>query len=169
MKIFLWTIFIVIAAAMSVQLQALKPSGYRICDLELAHTNKGIDILKKWQTSYSGDRTLLEISRNNTKWDFLFIAVYATLLIVMSNWQMQRENWLPLNEALRLNFLLAFIAGVFDIFENFGMLHNFHHTNDIANYWSTHWLAMIKFGLLALALLIFAISFLKSVVQRLNL
>jgi len=168
MKVFIWIAFLVISVAMWVQLQALKPSGYTIIDFELASKKEGLLILKQWLTGNSGSLSLLSIARNNTQWDVLFILIYATLFITLSNWQMQREKWIPLNEALRLNLLLTFLAALLDIFENIGMLHNFNHVGDAAGYWNTHWFALIKFIFLGIALLIFMVSFLKSKVLSLR-
>ncbi|MBB5394146.1 hypothetical protein [Mucilaginibacter sp. AK015] len=166
MKLILWIIFIALLAVTGYQNYLIGASGYDVFSLEFAGKTHGLVIMGNWLNCFYGDSNLLEVARQNTHWDFFFIASYVTLLITLSNWQMQRENWLPLNELLRFNFLLVVAAGGLDVVENFRLLHNFHHVNDAASYWGTCWLTGLKFIFIAVAVLIFMISFIKSLIIK---
>ncbi len=168
MKTILWMLFVLVVVILGFHTHGLKLSGYSIVDLELADRNFGLLILDKWQRFNYGDLTLIDIARSHTQWDFFFIVVYVVLLMTMSNWQMQRERWMPLNELLRLNLFIVFIAGILDIIENFIILHNFHHIYDAGEYMETNLLSWIKFCLIGFALLVFFISLLNSLIFKLK-
>ena len=162
MKNILWIVFIGLLFVISSQCNVLNRSGYGIIDLELSKTEQGIHILQGWQSEHYGDQTLLEVARVSTRWDFAFIVSYVSLFITLSNWQMQRERYIVQNELLRFNFLIVFVAGVLDIIENYRILHNFHHIDNLSEYLGTRWLSLVKFILLGFAFLNFIISFIKS-------
>lgn len=166
MKIFFFIAFIGLLFVMRYQGSVLSTSGSGILSLELADKGEGISIMNKWAITSYGDQSLLQIAQTNTKWDFAFILSYVALMIALSNWQMQREKWLPLNEMLRFNLFVMVVAGLLDVVENFRLLHNFHHGNDISNYWGTSWLATIKFGLVGLSVLVFVSSWVKSLFKQ---
>ena len=162
MKIILWIVFIFLLFVMRYQGSILSASGAGIVSLEFANQIVGIEILQSWANIQYGDINLLQLATINTKWDFAFIISYVILVITMSNWQMQREHWFPLNELLRLNLFTMSIAGILDIIENFRLLHNFHHIHSSADYWSTQYIASIKFILVGFSILIFLTSWIKS-------
>ncbi len=162
MKIILWIVFVGLLFVMRYQGNILSSSGAGIVSLELADKEEGTAILQNWANIQYGDISLLQLATINTKWDFAFIISYVILVITMSNWQMQREQWFPLNELLRLNLFIMAVAGILDIIENFRLLHNFHHIYSTADYWSTQWLASIKFILVGLSILTFLASWIKS-------
>lgn len=66
--------------------------------------------------------TVLDATRLNTQWDFLFIVGYVSILIILSYNQMQRESRPWLNTLLRFGFLLAIVGGIFDAIENVFLL-----------------------------------------------
>lgn len=161
MKAGLWIIFVIVFSILGFQDHTLiKNSNYGIVHLELANTDLGVQILKEWHQCHYGALTLLDIARNHTRLDFLFIFAYVSLIISMSNWQMQRERRMLFNEMLRFNLLITVLAGLLDFIENFRILHNFQHIGSRSEYWGTNWLSSVKFGLIGFAILVFLISLL---------
>ncbi|MCX2454325.1 hypothetical protein OQX61_23850 [Pedobacter sp. PLR] len=167
MKKILILLLLIIFGFMFHQEQALlKNSGYGIIDLELSKKEHGASIVSNWQQLYYGDQTLLSLARQNTHLDFLFIVVYVTLIMTLSNARMQREKALWLNELLRFNLFLAVLIGVLDIIENIRLLHSFHHAGNVVEFWPTCYLAWPKFALLVWVILVYAFSVVKSMFQR---
>ncbi|NRF37146.1 hypothetical protein [Pedobacter foliorum] len=161
MKTLLWIIFVIVVSILSFQDHTLiKNSNYGIVHLELANTELGVQILKEWHQCHYGELTLLDVARNHTRLDFLFIFTYVSLIISMSNWQMQREQRMLFNELLRFNLFITVLAGLLDFIENFRILHNFQHIGAESEYWATNWLSSVKFGLIGFAILVFLISLL---------
>lgn len=161
MKAILWIIFVIVFSILGFQDHTLiKNSNYGIVHIELANTDLGVQILKEWHQCHYGASTLLDIASNHTRLDFLFIFSYVSLIISMSNWQMQRERRMLFNELLRFNLLITVLAGLLDFIENFRILHNFQHIGSQSEYWGTNWLSSVKFGLIGFAILVFLISLL---------
>jgi len=164
-----WTIFILLALFMNFQAHVLK---YAICpqhtivQLETSCKPQGQAILKAWKDKPYGEGTMLDLARSNTHWDFLFIFCYVTLIVIQSNNQMQREKWMPFNALLRLNLLLAFVAGFFDICENTLLLHNFSHVTDGRYYLENWWATYPKFIVSGWAVLVWLVSLVKLGWQR---
>ncbi|WP_214226116.1 hypothetical protein [Pedobacter sp. B4-66] len=161
MKTLLWIIFIIVVSILGFQDHILiKNSNYGIVHLELANTELGVQILKEWHQCHYGELMLLDVARNHTRLDFLFIFTYVSLIISMSNWQMQREQRMLFNELLRFNLFITVLAGLLDFIENVRILHNFQHIGSESEYWATNWLSLVKFGLIGFAILVFLISLL---------
>jgi hypothetical protein len=166
MKKLIWPAFFVVAACMAHQGALLKSGGNGIVALEFANATKGNAILTTYRNIPYGDTTLLEVAKHNLQLDFLFILLYVTLMLMLSNAQMQREKWPPLNEMLRLNLLLAVAAGGLDIAENIRLLHNLHHIGNPGLYWETYWLALPKFILAGWIVLVWLVSVVKRGILR---
>lgn len=167
MKKILILLLLIIYGFMFYQERALlKNSGYGIIDLEFSGKNHGASIVSNWQQIYYGDQTLLSLARQNTQLDFLFILVYVTLIMTLSNARMQREKALWLNELLRFNLFPAVLIGVLDIIENIRLLHSFHHADSVAEFWPACYLAWPKFVLLVWVILVYVFSVVKSLFQR---
>ena len=160
-----WFVFILLAVFMSFQAHVLKYSTcprYSMVQLETACKAKGRAILKAWNSKCYGEGSMLDLARSNTYWDDFFILLYVTLIVTESNDRMQQEKWMPLNALLRLNLFLAFLAGMFDICENTMLLHNFRHVGDGRYYLVTCWATYPKFIFACWAVLVWAISLIKS-------
>jgi hypothetical protein len=168
MKLLLWIVFLAVFTLLYHKDTVLKSYGNNkgIVSLELSKKDAGVKLITNWRTQYYGDDTLIKVAQDHTRLDFFYILIYVSLLMVMSNWQMQRENQVLLNELLRFNFFIVVIAGVLDVIENFRMLHNFHHVNDASTYLSINLLAFIKFILLTFSVFIFLISMVKSLIWK---
>jgi hypothetical protein len=162
MKILLWILFITVLSILVFKGSVLKSSGNGIIELELAEKKHAIQILSHWSTLSYGDTSFLETAKSQTRWDFVFICTYVLLMISMSNWQMQREKSILLNELLRFNLFAITIAGIFDVIENICIFHNLHHISYPEEYWGTHIVAMVKFIFAIFSILVFIISFIKS-------
>ena len=105
--------------------------------------------------------TALDAVRLNTRWDFLFIVGYVTVLINLSYAQMQRESRPSVNTLLRFNFALAVLAGLSDSIENFILLRDmlpYNVCDDV--YTSPHYFSLWKFifGGAAVIILIFSVT-----------
>ncbi|MES2418408.1 MAG: hypothetical protein V4541_09485 [Bacteroidota bacterium] len=166
MKKLIWPVFFIVVACMAYQGALLKASGYGIVSLEFANADMGNTILTIYNKVRYGDTTLLEVAKGNLQLDFLFIMLYVPLMMMLSNIQMQREKWTPLNELLRLNLLLAMLAGGLDVAENIRLLHNMHHIGESGLYWGTLWLALPKFALAGWIVLVWLVSVVKGQMLR---
>lgn len=165
MKKLVWLIFILLVLGMGFQGYILCHTAiprYSILELETSCKAKGQLILHTWNSTPYGNNNLLSVAQSNTHWDFLFILCYVTLIIIHSSGQMQNETSLFLNELLRLNLLLAVLAGLLDISENLLLLHNFRHISDGRYYWPTAMVTIPKFVLAGWAVLIWLISLARS-------
>jgi phosphoglycerol transferase MdoB-like AlkP superfamily enzyme len=125
-------------------------------NLEFARPENGKTILASWQ-----QEGLLSVARILTWIDFLFIGSYVGVIITLSNQQVRREPSIPLNALLRANFFIAALIGLFDFAENICLLRNMCNI-DSNTYWSTWWIAMLKFILAAWVVLVWLVSFVKS-------
>jgi Mg2+/citrate symporter len=166
MKKLIWVIFIFLLLGMGFQAHVLEyatNTQYTILDLEVANKAEGQAILSSWSKVSYGEGTMLDVAKSNTHWDFLFIFCYVSLLLLHSNEQMQREKVFWLNALLRLNLLLALLAGLLDIGENLALLHDFRHVSDGRYYLETLPVTLPKFAFAFFALLVFLVSWLKSV------
>ncbi|WP_199141470.1 hypothetical protein [Pedobacter sp. ASV12] len=163
MKKVIFAIFLVIVFIMGYQGKLLERAGFGIINLELAKDGAtGKNILQQWHGSPYGDGTLLDIAKQNVQLDYFFIVVYVSLLMALANSQMQREKSVWLNNLLRFNLLLAFLTGLLDVIENIMIQHNFHHVLTAEAYWNPYGVALAKFGLAALSVLVLLFSYLKS-------
>jgi len=168
MKTFLWIIFISVTIVMACQDRVLRcgtTGHYGVIDVEKAGPVQGLVILNEWNGKRYADKTLVQVAVNNTRWDFLFIFCYVALLLLHSNDQMQREKWLWLNGLLRLNILLALLAGTFDIIEDLLLFYDFRHVPDNL-YLQTIWFTVPKFVLAFWALAVFLFSAIKTAIAN---
>ncbi len=139
--------------------------SYSICQLEFSNPAKGAVILKAWSNKEYGRGSLINVAESNTHWDFFFIFCYVSLLLLHSNDQMQQENWKLLNGLLRLNLLLAIVAGMLDVGENLLLLYNFRHVSDHF-YHETIYFTAPKFILSGWAVLVFFFSVVKTAIAN---
>ena len=159
MKQVLIIILFVLSGIMYFQGNALlRGSGYDILDIEFASKQKTAEIVQSWHQLSAGDQELITIARRNTHTDFWFIPVYVFLIITLSNARMQREQRYWLNELLRLNLLLAVVAGSLDVVENLLLLHNFHYPGIAEACYSTQYVAGGKFGILVFVVFVYVFS-----------
>lgn len=96
---------------------------YGILNLEFAYnTAKAGDILKTWSPMQANPTDNIAVAKYNTMLDFIFLAFYAPFLFLLC-----RKLAAPFGLYIKgTGFVLgsaALAAGVFDIGENFGMLH----------------------------------------------
>lgn len=157
MKRVVWLVFLGVSAYMVYLGHLLNASGYGIVDLQFADAIEGNIILGTYQS-----HNLLPIVRTHLQFDFLYLILYVWLMITLSAVQMQREKWIPLNELLRLNVLLALMVGGLDIVENIRTFHNLRHIGQPDLYWGTYWLALPKFALAAWVVLVWLVSIVKG-------
>ncbi len=165
MKKLLWFVFILLTIYMGYQdylLRSTVVSNYPIVSLEFAGKTLGKEMVCVWYDSPFAGSNLLAVARNNTRLDFLFILIYVSLILLYSYLQMQQEKRIFLNELLRLNLLLALLAGLFDVLEDVLLLYNFRHVNDFGLHISTAIISAIKFILLAWTVLVLIISVMSS-------
>jgi len=169
MKTIIWIIFIGLIIGMGYQgrtLQRGTTAHYSIFQLELSNPVDGATILKAWSNKVYGRGSLIDVAASNTHWDFFFICCYVCLLLLLhSNDQMQRENWRLLNSLLRLNLLIAIVAGLLDVGENLLLLYNFRHVSDHF-YHETIYLTAPKFILSGWAVLVFFFSVIKTAIAN---
>lgn len=163
MKNILWIALVVILAIMLYQGALIAPSGYSLLKLQCSDAIEGSQILRAWNHASAGDRTLLSIAKSNTRLDFLFIFVYILQLITLSNALMQREKNIRINELLRMNIMLAVIAGLLDLVENIIQLHNFHFPMEQSRYIPTMYPSTVKWILVCWIILVLLISRIKRV------
>lgn len=156
MKRLVWLVFLSVSAFMFYLDYLLSVSGYGIIDLQFADATKGNIILTAYQS-----QNLLFVVVSHLKFDFLYLILYVWLMITLSTLQMQREKWLPLNQLLKLNVLLALLVGSLDVVENMWTFHNLRHIGQPNLYWSTYWLALSKFALAAWVVLVWLVSVVK--------
>ncbi|HEV2480895.1 MAG TPA: hypothetical protein VGS79_14565 [Puia sp.] len=105
--------------------------------------------------------TALDQVRLNTRWDFLFIVGYVTVLINLSYAQMQNESRSWANTLLRFNFPLAIFAGLCDVTENFILLRDMlPYIVCKDNYISPYYFSSLKFifGGAAVIILLFSVT-----------
>lgn len=157
MKFILWLLFGILVLYMGGQAFVVyqRTPAYSLVKLESADNITGKQMLKTWQQKTYGGQPLLAIARSNTRLDYLFIVVYTILLVLYSYLRMQRENRYWLNVLLRLNLLLALLAGAFDMTENTLILYNIRHVADDGLYLCALIPSTIKWVLLAWCLLVY--------------
>lgn len=107
------------------------PAG--IINLELARSKSNVkNILNIWSQKNESTENLIQVAKNNTYLDFLFIACYTSLLfytvLLVSGKFSKRSQWAQWGRSLT-HFCLA--AGVLDVFENIGLL--FSLNNQVSN------------------------------------
>jgi hypothetical protein len=129
-----------------------------IC-MEFANATKGKQILAEWY-----NEGLLTIARCLTWLDFVFIFFYVAILITLSNRQVRKEPSIALNALLRGNFFFAVMAGLLDVAENILILYNSYQFNEGA-YLSPWLLASLKFLFIGWTVLVWLISFVKSLLK----
>jgi hypothetical protein len=134
----------------------LKPG---IVSLEFANAMKGKSILGGWKND-----KVLSVAQTMIWLDFAYIFFYVAIIITLSNRQIRKEPSIGLNALLRANFLFAFMAGFFDVVENISLLYNIRYWE--TSYFSAIWATWLKFILIGWTVLIWLISFIKSIVNR---
>jgi hypothetical protein len=106
------------------RITCLAGPDHTIFRLELAGKQEGADIIKDWSQVKYHNEPLIVQARLDTYWDFLFIVIYVALIISESAAFKDLEPAYWLNELLRMNILLAILAGVLDYIEDGLILHN---------------------------------------------
>jgi hypothetical protein len=163
MRTVLWIVFFVVIAVMCQQEHVLASrSGHGTQGLEFVNANAGKAIVCGWQRICYGRETLVNVARSITRLDFLFILTYVCLMIACSYNQMQRERWVFWNELLRLNLILALLAGLLDVTENFILLYDLRHVYDPGLYYSTFYVSLLKWILSGWVILVWGISVIRS-------
>ena len=134
-----------------------------ITSLEFASREQGLSLLADWSrvTTRTG-ATVLDLARRNTRWDFLFIFGYVSVLVIVSYNRMQREPRPWLNTLLRLNFLLAILTGALDVLENAILLTDMAPYNIGNAFYSSYPISLAKFLLAAWAVLVWLFSLATS-------
>lgn len=159
-RIFIVTGFLAIAGVFRYYDQVFAEAGTEgILCLEFADVAKGKQLLSTWDNG-----GLLTIARSITWLDFVFIFFYVAILITLSNRQVRKEPSIALNALLRGNFFFAVMAGLLDTAENVLILYNSYQINE-GTYISTWLIASLKFLLIGWTVLVWLISFVKSMIK----
>ena len=163
LKLFIWAGFFVVTFIMYNQNKVFKKintTGKGIVCFELSGKEQGQQLLKEW---HDASPYLFPKAKQVILIDFLFLFFYSGLLFIISNALMFHERSLFLNTLLRMNLLLAPLAGLLDITENFLMLHNLAHYPD--SYISSAVFAWVKFILAGWVVLVCLISLVKKIAR----
>jgi len=134
-----------------------------IFGLETADRNDGGMMLYQWYLFRTNGVDLIHYARVNIIADFFFIIAYVGVILIISYALMQKEKNPFLNNLLRLDILLAFIAGILDIIENIILLY------DTGNYYpgeyfiSSMWVSYPKWILIIWIILSWLISLSKRI------
>lgn len=162
-----WACFIAAILFNIYQGVSLRDTPLNIFHLEFVNATDGKALISSWErTPTINKTTLLHEAIKNTWGDFLFIIGYVSVIIMLSYNQMQREPRAWLNELLRLNFLLAIVAGLLDVTENSLLLYNMA-PHSIGNmFLSTYWFALPKFILAGWATVVWLVSLVSAGKQR---
>lgn len=143
---------------------SLSDRPLNIFHLEFVNATDGKALLEAWAIkSPTYKTTLLQEAIKNTRWDFLFIIGYVAVIIMLSYNQMQREPRVWLNELLRLNFLLAIIAGLLDVLENLRLLYNMAPDSIGKEFLSSYWFALPKWILVGWVTLVWLVSLVSAI------
>jgi hypothetical protein len=165
-KLFTWTgtiIFFVILAVYSKRFDKAEPPARGIYALETASRNEGKAILLSWQQD---EASLAAVAKRITIYDFFFLVFYVSLLIMLSNNQMYRETWLPLNSLLRFSIPLAIITGLLDVTENILLLYNLRDWQPDQPYVQSFWITLPKFIFAGWIILVWLVSAIKGLVKK---
>lgn len=115
--------------------------------------------LDHWKQTPVDHKNLLHYGRITSVWiDFIWIIAYVAVLIMLSYNAMQRERRPFLNNLLRLNMLLAVIAGVFDVLEDGILLYDMHGYGTQKHLFSSACFAWPKWIILAYIVAIYLFS-----------
>lgn len=136
-----------------------------IIPLEFAAPDKGRQILASWNdANHPQLGNVLEVGKRTTRVDFLFLLFYTIVLASLSNRRIYRERDPVLNSLLRMNILLAILAGLLDLAENFVLLCNMNNfsRNMSYSFTSVYWLALPKFILAAWVIVVWLVSVVKG-------
>jgi hypothetical protein len=94
-------------------------------------------ILTAWQTVKVENHDLLYYARLATWVDFLWIISYTAVLIMVSYAIMQKQKSPFLNNLFRFCFLLAVLAGFFDVLENIVLIYDMHQYTPLKKLYSS--------------------------------
>lgn len=120
-----------------------------IVSLEFAKTKKNVtEILYEWNTVSS--KNMHQHAVTNTAIDFLFIFFYSLFLFYACFWFSIKQQGL-LSKLSRFISLLALVAGLLDIIENYFLLKMLSHSITDAEVLLTWWIAAVKFSLAGIA------------------
>ncbi|SFD62966.1 hypothetical protein SAMN05518672_102692 [Chitinophaga sp. CF118] len=156
-----WLGFAVVLYCFSVQSYTLWTEYHIILPIvriELSHAVEGRCLFAQLSATPVGSHTMLDEVLYNTRVDCFFIICYVILLMRLTYGRMQKEPSLYLNMLLRINIVLAVIAGLLDYVENNLIFYNLAHALTDKSYLSPHWYALIKFILLVWILLVWLFS-----------
>lgn len=169
MRKILWILFVFTGFYMGLQSDILvraTPEKYRVFQLEFASRAQGKEILHAWNDIPFSGQTLLQVAVNHTWLNNLLLLLFTALLLLHSYLQMQREDWLRLNELLRFNLLLTIGILLLGIEENYLLLHNMRHVNDPLFYLNPFWIAVPMYIMAGWSLSILTFSILKSALKK---
>ncbi len=165
MRTILWIILVAVAVILYQENNVISNrTGQGISWLEFAKCREGKAMLCRWDSVKYGGGTLIAVAQSNTHWDFVFILTYVLLMILCSSTQMQLEKNTFLNALLRLNLLLALLAGLLDVAEDLILLYDFRHAADPGLYVSSYWVTLPKWILSGWVVLVWLISLAKSAI-----
>ncbi len=120
-----------------------------IVSLEFAKTKKNVtEILYEWNTVSS--KNIHQHAVTNTAIDFLFIFFYSLFLFYACFWFSIKQQGL-LSKLSRFISLLALVAGLLDVIENYFLLKMLSHSITDAEVLLTWWIAAVKFSLAGIA------------------
>ena len=136
-----------------------------IINLELAGNSLAVEsILDSWVELSTDSTDLIHIAIQNTWLDFLFILSYTSFLITCCLWAQAKPSL-----TLKLLALMAFLAGVLDVFENIGMLRSLHGSITDGNAFGTAVSAYFKWIIVALVLLMLALFYGRKITRKVRL
>jgi hypothetical protein len=165
MRTILWIILVAVAIILYQENNVISNrTGQGIACLEFANSYDGKATLYQWDAVKYADGTLIGVAQSNTHWDFVFILTYVLLMILCSSIQMQQEKNSFLNALLRLNLLLAVLAGLLDVTEDLILLYDLRHVNDPGLYVSSYWATLPKWILSGWVVLVWVVSLIKSAI-----
>lgn len=146
--------FILFTIVMRLQGKPLQTtvSPLGIVEMEFAYSaQKATTIKKEWSSINKGNNSLLQVALYNTLIDFIYIASYGLFLIFFC---LRSAKILNNKKTMSVAAFLAFLAGAFDVLENFGMLYTLQkHILPIITT-LTCISAIIKFSFLAVVVLL---------------
>jgi hypothetical protein len=130
--------------------------------IEIASTSGVKKILSEWQSVKVESQNLLYYARLATWVDFLWIISYVAVLIMVSYAIMQKQKSPFLNNLLRFCFLLAVLAGVFDVLENIVLIYDIYRYTPFKKVYSSAIFSWPKWILIFFILLCWLLTLFNS-------
>jgi len=160
-----WALFIMVAIfylSMYAYIWIASNHILNLFSIEISPASEVKQILTGWQTVKVENQNLLYYARLATWVDFLWILSYTGVLIMVSYAIMQKQRAPFLNNLLRFCFLLAILAGFFDVLENIVLIYDMHQYTPLKNVYSSAIFAWPKW----IFVLFILISWLLSLVNN---